>query len=469
MVPFVLISVSLAGGAAGLLFALESFREKERRAPWAGLSTAMLFFLAGMLSWGFPALRWGIFFIYGLGILFLAVLFIPASSRSKAPAGTARCRVGAIHRFDERDIVFARNRSLPPGSDPYRLYYSKYPERESRDALRRSKGGPVGSIGLIDKGFRPNVAMIEACFKMPVIFGPHAVKPRDGKRGPENLDPVHAAARIKGFAVHLGAGLAGICRVNPEWAYSHRGEIFFDNWKDWGKPISEPLPFAVVIAVEMDRELVGAAPHTPTLLESAKNYAKGAYITTILARWFSGMGFSAAAQHSRHYDLNLVPLAIDAGLGELGRMGFLITDRFGPRVRLFAVTTDMPLAPDAPADLGVDGFCRHCLKCAGACPSRAIPAGEKEIVNGIEKWRIDPERCFDFWAKVGTDCSICMGICPFSRPHRGFHRLARRMIRHSRVVRATFPALDNGIYGKRWHPRGVPAWVDSRDQTLRSG
>jgi hypothetical protein len=38
------------------------------------------------------------------------------------------------------------------------------------------------------------------------------------------------------------------------------------------------------------------------------------------------MGNRAAAHHSRHYDLNMVPLAIDAGLGELGRFGYLIAD-----------------------------------------------------------------------------------------------------------------------------------------------
>jgi epoxyqueuosine reductase QueG len=131
------------------------------------------------------------------------------------------------------------------------------------------------------------------------------------------------------------------------------------------------------------------------MLESAFNYGKGAFITTILSREFAGMGYRAAAQNSRHYDLNMVPLAIDAGLGELGRFGYLIADKLGPRVRLFAVTTDMPLAVDRPIDLGADGFCRRCVKCAESCPLKSIPAGGKTVVNGIEKWKLDAENCFD--------------------------------------------------------------------------
>jgi reductive dehalogenase len=315
-------------------------------------------------------------------------------------------------------------------------------------------------VGAIDDGYRPNVAMIGACFDMPPVFGPLAEASPPSGSLPEKIDPARAAMIVKGFARRIGADIVGICRVNPAWAYSRRGEIFYGNWNDWGREIPEPLPYAVVIATEMDHENVGAGPHTPALFESACNYGKGAYLTTLLSRWFAGMGYRAVAQHSRRYDLNMVPLAIDAGLGELGRFGYLISDKFGPRVRLFAVTTDMPLAPDAPVDLGVEGFCRRCLKCADSCPSRSIPAGEKTVVRGIEKWKLNEETCFDYWAKVDTDCSICMGVCPYSRPNRGIHRLARRVIRRSRLARAVFPAIDNFIYGKRWKPRPVKAWID---------
>ncbi|MFC1835127.1 4Fe-4S dicluster domain-containing protein, partial [Thermodesulfobacteriota bacterium] len=257
----------------------------------------------------------------------------------------------------------------------------------------------------------------------------------------------------------------GICRVDPKWAYSNRGEIFYDNWDDWGRPLPEPLPYAVVIKPEMALENVSTGPHTPAVVESGANYAKGAYITTILAGWFAQMGYKACADHSRHYRMLMVPLAVDAGLGELGRFGYLITGKSGPRARLFAVTTDMPLKWDKPVDLGAEDFCKVCKKCAVSCPSKSIPYDEKRLHNGVEKWKMDELSCFDYWGQIGTDCSICMGVCPYSRPNVSIHRLARWIIARSHIARRVLPHLDNRIYGRRWKPRAPARWIDHRSKT----
>jgi reductive dehalogenase len=451
--------------AAAGRFTFDSAVEKESRAARVGAVALLLLAIIGLLIVMAPKAHVLVASGFALLLGFVAVLLIPSGAHSQAVPGALRYAASEPLRFDERDIVFARNRSLPPGSEVYRRYYEAHPEREQGDAKRRQTGGPIGRVGAIDGGYRPNVAMIQACFEMPGVFGKmaEALPPGDGSS--ERVDPEKAACAVKGLARRLGADLVGICRVNPAWAYSHRGEIFYGNWEDWGKELPAPLPFAVVIATEMDHTNVGAGPHTPALFESACNYSKGAFITTILTRWFTGMGYRAVAQHSRHYDLNMVPLAIDAGLGELGRFGYLIADNFGPRVRLFAVTTDMPLTVDRPIDLGADGFCRRCLKCAESCPSKSIAVGGKTVVNGIEKWKLDAESCFDYWGRVGTDCSICMGVCPFSRPNRGLHRLVRWMIRRSALAQRVFPAIDNFVYGKRWNPRPAKMWISYSTST----
>jgi reductive dehalogenase len=272
------------------------------------------------------------------------------------------------------------------------------------------------------------------------------------------MDPATGTRIIKGWARHLGADLVGICRVDPRWAYSHKGEIHYGEWDEWGTEVPEPLPYAVVVATAMDHDLVVTAPHTPSVVESGYNYARGAYITTILAQWLGTMGYRAVAEHNRHYDLLMVPLAIDAGLGELGRQGYLIADKYGPRVRLFAVQTDMPLVPDAPIDLGAERFCEACLKCAESCPSKSIPR-EKTVDRGILRWKLNEETCFDYWGKIGTDCCVCMAVCPFSRPNRTIHRLVKYLLRRSELARRVFPYVDNFLYGRRWKPREAPAWI----------
>ena len=135
---------------------------------------------------------------------------------------------------------------------------------------------------------------------------------------------------------------------------------------DWGTEIHNDHRYVVVFATEMSSRLIAASPHTPTNIETQYQYARGAYISTLLAQFIANLGYSASANHLRHYELLMVPLAVDAGLGELSRMGYLITKALGPRVRLGAVYTDLPLIPDHPVDIGVEDFCKSAKNAAHA-------------------------------------------------------------------------------------------------------
>jgi len=73
------------------------------------------------------------------------------------------------------------------------------------------------------------------------------------------------------------------------------------------------------------------------------------------------------------------PIAEDAGLGTIGRIGLLITPELGPRVRLSVVTTDLPIIIDKKKkDNSVIEFCTKCKKCAEVCPTEAIPFDEQK-------------------------------------------------------------------------------------------
>ena len=86
-------------------------------------------------------------------------------------------------------------------------------------------------------------------------------------------------------------------------------------------------------------------------------------------------------------------MAIEAGLGEYGRHGLLINQKFGPNIRIAKVFTDLPLQIDQPVQFGVKAFCGICRKCANNCPVRAIPSSEPQSTppnfssqKGITKW-----------------------------------------------------------------------------------
>lgn len=444
-----------------LTFMIESIKEYELHATRIGaLGFLVSLVLAALVIW-FPFLRIPFAGVVLLTVLFCLLFLIPSKPDVRALGGCRGHVVGDAIRPNQRDTVFARFRSIPRGSEHYQRYYNEYPEKEEKDGKRRDKGLFGKRPGAIDAGYQPNMAMVWSSFEIPHFLGTHGHSDPQPNVPKTELDPKQAASIVKGLARHLGAVLVGVCRIDPLWVYSNRGEIFYGNWEDWGKEINsdELLPFAVVFAVEMKSASVGTAPHTPAVTESALDYAKGAYISTILARWFSHMGYRARCEHTRNYDMVLPAMAVDAGLGEVGRLGYLIGPKYGARLRLFATLTDMPLAIDKPISIGADTFCEKCKKCAECCPSRSIPMEGKVVHNGVLKWKLDEESCFEYWSKVGTDCSICMAICPFSRPDSFLHNAVRWFVARSKLAQIVFPIFDNFLFGKKWRPKPAPDWL----------
>lgn len=457
-------------GLFTLTFILSSIWERERRAVFIG---SLIFIYILGIEILLIALNKAGYFQSTLGLVILLVglalpvgfllLLIRIGRNQRALEGAKGYIVGEVKRVDERDIVFARG-DLRSDSEEYRAYYRDHPELEARDALRRKKGIPLGTHGSIDQPNEgPNIAKLMASFSIPLhLSNPDIVHPElhptlHGKR--LSLSPEEATLRVKGFAKHLGADLVGVTEINPLWVYSNRGRSHGKEIDNWGEEIDLSHRYAIVFAMEMDRDMVWAAPHTTTVIESGHVYAKGAFIGTALAAFIANIGYPSTTNHLRYYEALLVPLAIDAGLGELGRLGFLVTKEFGPRIRLGCVTTDLPLIPDQPVDIGVEDFCRICKKCAHCCPSRSIPFDDLEEVNGTLRWQLNADTCFAYWAAVGTDCNICMRVCPWSHPGTLPHRLISELSSRNYFARRIFITMDDVFYGKEPKVLHPPDWA----------
>ena len=196
--------------------------------------------------------------------------------------------------------------------------------------------------------------------------------------------------------------------------------------------------------------MVVSGPHPPVTMESARQYVESARVAVQLAAAIREFGYTARAHIDGNYRVIAPLVARDAGLGEIGRMGLLMTPRQGPRVRVGLVTTTLPLIPDAyqPQEGTLD-FCRICEKCALNCPSQSIPYGEREIDNGVLRWKINPETCYHYWTVIGTDCGRCLAVCPFSHPDNWAHNLVRWGIRRSGTFRRAALFLDDFFYGRK--------------------
>lgn len=409
------------------------------------LATAALL-LAGLFIWfaGGSLLSTVTILLPILAAAILLILFMPFGN--PAPQYSP-----ASERFDERDIMFARAR-YKPGDDYYQRYYSGKPEQQRRDDFTRSLPD-LGEPG--SKTWDPlNPAIAGSIFSW-------IERVRDSVDGPVNpektpLEPAVATRRLTGLARYLGAADAGTTAAGAEHYYSHVGR----GSGTWGEEIdAAEHPWALVFTVEMNPDYIGSAPLQPALADSGRQYLEGAKIACALAEYIRMLGYPARAHIDGNYRLIMPTIAVEAGLGEIGRHSLLITPAQGTRVRIGAVTTTLPLKQANRTTFGVEDFCNICKKCSRNCPSNSIPRGQKTAHRGTEYWKIDEESCYRTWRSFGTDCGVCVNVCPYSRPGGLLHSFVRGACRANPVSRRLFHAMDDLFYGRRPRSRHLPAWM----------
>jgi reductive dehalogenase len=434
--------------SAALGFALTCFTERESRAGYLTLLFACVF---GVL--------W-----FGLGAVF------PGATISAAVAAWAATAVGVMllafpagkprplkidesraERFDERHIMFGRA-DLKKGTPQYEEYYGRLnpKSKETDDGIRAMPelGGP-GAKYYDDLDSPYMVSVFEFIEKYR-----HLADPGKPVGSPAGVDPREATRRIKGFARYLGVLDILVTRLRDYHVYSHAGR----HLSNWGQEIAIRHPYAIVFSVEMDHSMVHSAPLLPTAVETAVEYMRIANISICIATYIKNLGYDARAHLDGNYQVLATAVAHDAGLGELGRLGLLITPTHGPRVRTAVVTTDLPLIEDRPVNFGVQHFCEICKKCAENCPSQSIEREDKREVRGVTKWQTKMESCYKYWRSVGTDCSICLAVCPYSKPDTFYHRVLRFFIRRNPLARRLALFLDNLLYGKKPRHAHKPQW-----------
>ena len=212
------------------------------------------------------------------------------------------------------------------------------------------------------------------------------------------------ADEVEVFALSHEADALGIARMDPLYVFE-------------GYAIDHP--WVIVLALAHNYERLKEVPSDETngigVVDVGDQYARGTRSSYALANWIRSQGYSANPYPGPMAGaLLLIPPAIAAGLGELGKHGSLISRKFGSGVRLAGVTTDMPLVATAQDRFGADEFCSTCKVCTNACPPGAI-SEQKQLVRGVERWYVDFDKCIPFFAESAS-CGICIAECPWTRP-----------------------------------------------------
>jgi NAD-dependent dihydropyrimidine dehydrogenase PreA subunit len=232
-------------------------------------------------------------------------------------------------------------------------------------------------------------------------------------------DPGAMSEAVKARARELGAGAVGIAPLTGRALYQGHDPDY---------------PNAIVVLMPMDSEEMSHVTTNRAGAETMRAYMEITRTVIALAEHIRAMGWRARA-YGEAADILHIPLAIDAGLGQLGKHGSLICREFGSSMRIATVLTDLPLVHDTPVDIAVDDLCMGCRRCTLDCPVDAI-VDSKQLVRGIQKWYVDFDKCAPYFTHT-VGCGICIEVCPWTIPGKG-------------------PSLSEKLLSKR-RPQATPA------------
>ncbi len=255
-----------------------------------------------------------------------------------------------------------------------------------------------------------------------------------------------ASAMVEKAALHLGAAQVGYTAMDLTWlgpqvnispdvevptASRDRGILFPPSYK-----------YVIVVAGRVPMLTAQCAPGALGSAADRSGYEEAHIAEEKLMNFIRGIGYGAFDIHTM--GINPIPFATMAGLGEMGRMNRVVSPYFGGAVRFAIILTDLPLALDKPIDFGLQEFCRHCKKCAKACPVNALsfdtdpswePLGPYSS-KGKKVWYEDCEKCASYTSGAGSYCGACLGACTWNKGNKThLHDLVK-------ATGAKFPSLS---------------------------
>jgi len=255
---------------------------------------------------------------------------------------------------------------------------------------------------------------------------------------PEVVDPQALSKHIKKVALHLGASLVGIAAANPAFMYASgsryvqdgEAEDKYENMSP--DKLAQRFPYVIQTTVAWDHDTLQAHRHHIGDMSYHHTSMKNAVVMKALEGYIKEMGYTAIRGA-----VNPQGAGLAAGIGELGRNGMMISERFGARIHMpDPILTDMPLIPDGPVDNGVTDFCNICRKCASNCPTNSISFGPKVIYNGIQKYKINWLTCYKIRPYVADhygSCLTCIAVCPFTKPDAWWRRTAGKVLKNTPI------------------------------------
>ena len=216
--------------------------------------------------------------------------------------------------------------------------------------------------------------------------------------------------KVKEFALNLGVDLVG---------FSSLGFSPIKNQSN--------LKYAVTIAVKLPDAVLKTIEDRPTIAYFHEYRTANAFLdnsTFKIARFIENLGYLAfpiaASQSLPESDYSSLFSHKHAGrlsgLGFIGKSGLFINPKYGSKIRLATVLTDMEIESENPI---IENGCGNCEKCVKACPAGAISG--KIYTAGLPRDEFfSAEKCSHNMKRYkdvgrGAVCGICIKVCPYNK------------------------------------------------------
>ena len=293
--------------------------------------------------------------------------------------------VGPIERRDHRQTAFTK------------AFRGDYGEKIQHEIRRMIKRYPIGAA-LVDMQMHINTIKNHRIQTAP-------------KKAPIPDDPRVRSRHLKSLGYFLGADIVGIGKLPQSAVYTHDLD---------GSPIEAPFKYAVVFVCRKDAMAIRASNGWEQIVDPAsfQSYQRVALQSEVVANYLRRLGWDAEPSNTMNYLTVMPQILLEAGIGEVCRMGIVLSPFLGTNFKASCVLTDMELLPDGPVDFGLQEYCSNCFICAEQCPSGAVSKGDQILYNGYYTWKLNIEACshFDILNKEGTVCGRCTKVCPWTRP-----------------------------------------------------
>ena len=225
-----------------------------------------------------------------------------------------------------------------------------------------------------------------------------------------------ATADIEPTAEPTGEDLTEAIKEKArELGFIEVGITYFDHRYTFSskKDHTTYYPNIICLAYEQDFEPTQTIPSVDAEIVHSSTYRTEGAAALELGNFIRSHGYHAQVTGSGDSPGPYIPMFVEAGLGQLGACGYLLTPHVGNRCRLVSVTTDANVTHDKPIDYGMHAFCQVCQVCVNRCPGRALMR-DKIWWRGLEKNKLYFKRCRPVMARY-LGCGICMKTCPIQK------------------------------------------------------